>query len=382
MIPFGDLRRCYERLRPEIDGAVADVLSDGRFILGERVAAFEDRFARYCEVEHAVGVGCGTDAIALALRAVGVEPGDEVITTPLSAAFTALAISQIGAEPVFADIDDQSLTIDPAAVEAAITARTTAIVPVHLYGRAADMQPLLAIARAHDLAVVEDAAQAHGARCLGRRVGGLAHAAAFSFYPSKNLGAFGDGGAVTTDDPGVARSVRILRDGGQTDRYRHDQLGVNSRLDELQAAILSVRLRHLDTDNERRREIAGRYQEAVADSGRLRGPLAADAASNAYHLFVVRSSDRPRLVEHLRAFGVASAVHYPTPLHLQPAFGGAERSGELPGAERATAEVLSLPLFPELREDEIATICEAIRALSTDPDGPSPHLRHRTRSGK
>ncbi|HVL56766.1 MAG TPA: DegT/DnrJ/EryC1/StrS family aminotransferase, partial [Burkholderiaceae bacterium] len=262
-IPFGDLQRTRRRLAREIDAAVAAVLDSGWFVLGREVEAFEREFAQACGARHAIGVGNGTDALALALRAVGVAPGDEVVTTPLSAAFTALAISQIGATPVFADVDARRFTIDPERVAAAVGPRTAAIVPVHLYGQPADMDPILAIARERNVPVVEDCAQAHGARYRGRPVGTMGAAAAWSFYPSKNLGAFGDGGAVSCDDAAIAERVRLLRNGGQPTRYRHEIAGVNSRLDELQAAILRVRLRHLAEDNRRRGEIAARYSAAI-----------------------------------------------------------------------------------------------------------------------
>jgi len=368
-VPFGDLARTVARLRPEIDAAVADVLDNGWFVLGAQVEAFEGAFAAHSGAAHAVGVGNGTDAIALALRAVGVGPGDEVVTSPLSAAFTALAISQIGARPVFADVDADTLTLDPASVEAAITPRTRAVVPVHLYGRPANMDPILAVARARGLAVVEDAAQAHGASYRGRRIGTLADAAAFSFYPSKNLGAFGDGGAVTTDDPDVAARVRRLRNGGQTTRYNHVERGVNSRLDELQAAILSVRLRHLDADNARRRAVAARYDAALAGVPEVVGPAPAGDSLPVFHLYVVRSPDRDGLAGRLAAAGIGTAVHYPTPIHLQPAYGGAARAGELPVAEAAAESVLSVPIYPELDEAEVAAVAGALEAQAEPARG-------------
>ncbi len=366
MIPFGDLRRTYARHQAEIDAAVGAVLASGWFILGQRLAAFEADFAAYCGTAHAIGVNSGTDAIALALRAVGVAPGDEVVTAPLSAAFTALAVDQIGATPVFADIDARRFTLDPAAVAAAITPRTRAILPVHLYGQPADLDPILAVARAHGLAVVEDAAQAHGARYRGQRVGGLADAAAFSFYPSKNLGAFGDAGAVTTHDPAIAERVRRLRNGGQSARYRHETLGVNSRLDELQAAILAVRLRHLDADNARRRAIAARYTAALAGAPGITPPAAAADCEPVFHLYVVRAADRDALAAALAARGVETAVHYPTPIHRQPAY-AARGIGPLPRAETAAAEVLSLPIFPELTDAEVDAVCAALAAVAASP---------------
>lgn len=369
MIPFGDLKRTYARHQTELDAAVGAVMASGWFILGRRLAEFETAFAAYCEVEHAVGVNTGTDAIALALRAVGVGPGDEVVTSPLSAAFTALAVDQIGAVPVFADIDPRRFTLDPAAIEAAITPRTRAILPVHLYGQPADLDPILAVARAHGLAVVEDAAQAHGARYRGRRVGGLADAAAFSFYPSKNLGAFGDAGAVTTPDAAVAERVRRLRNGGQSARYRHDELGVNSRLDEIQAAVLGVRLHGLDADNARRRAIAAAYTSALGGTGggAIITPFVAPDVEPVFHLYVVRAADRDAVAAALAARGVETAVHYPTAIHRQPAYAG-RGIGPLPHAERAAAEVLSLPIYPELTDDEVRAVCTALAAVGAPAD--------------
>lgn len=363
-IPVGDLARTYARLKPEIDAAVGRVLQSGWYILGREVAAFEEAFASYLGVAHAVGVGNGTDAIALGLRALGVGPGDEVVTSPLSAAFSALAISQIGAVPTFADIDPRRMTLDPAALEATITPRTKAVMPVHLYGQPADMDGILDVARRHDLRVLEDCAQAHGARYRGRPVGGWGDAAAFSFYPSKNLGAFGDGGAITTDDPAVAERLRQLRNGGQSARYVHRLVGVNSRLDELQAAILGVRLAHLDRDNARRRAIAACYDAALAGSTWLVPPWAAPEVEPVHHLYVLRTADRAGLQARLAAAGIASDVHYPTPIHRQPAYAVRFRGGQFPEAERATDEVLSLPMVPELTDEEVERVAAALELES------------------
>lgn len=359
-IPVGDLARAYARLKSEIDEAVGRVLQSGWYILGREVAAFESAFAAYLGVNHAVGVGNGTDAIALGLRALGVQPGDEVITSPLSAAFSALAISQIGAVPAFADIDPRRMTLDPDAIEATVTPRTKAIMPVHLYGQAADLGGILAVARKHGLVVLEDCAQAHGARYRGRRVGAWGDAAAFSFYPSKNLGAFGDGGAVTTDDPAVAERLRQLRNGGQSARYVHSLMGVNSRLDEMQAAILGVRLAHLDRDNDRRRAIAARYDAALGQSSRLIAPWAAPETEPVHHLYVVRTADRAGLQGRLAAAGIASDIHYPTPIHHQPAYAARFHDAGFPEAERAAAEVLSLPMIPELTDEEVERVAAAL----------------------
>ena len=361
-VPFGDLSRVYTRHRTEIEAALAEVLASGWYVLGQAGEAFESAFATYCEAGFAVGVGNGTDAIELALRALGVGPGDEVISSPLSAAFTALAISRIGAIPVFADLAPGSCNLDPVAVAAAITDRTRALLPVHLYGQPADMDALLAIGRARGIPVVEDAAQAHGARWRGRRVGGLADAAAFSFYPSKNLGAFGDGGAVTTNDPALAERLRMLRNGGQSARYVHDILGANSRLDELQAAILSVRLRHLDADNARRRAIAERYTAALAGKAGIRPPAGSPEAEPVFHLYVIRSAERDALAARLAEAGVGTGLHYPTIIPEQPAYAFLD-APPCPEAATAAREVLSLPIQPELTEAEVERIVRALKAL-------------------
>jgi dTDP-3-amino-3,4,6-trideoxy-alpha-D-glucose transaminase len=354
-------------LRRELDEAASRVLGSGWFILGPEVEAFERELASALGARHAVAVGNGTDALFLSLRALGVGPGDEVVTSPVSAAFTALAVLQAGARPVFADVDPATLNLDPGKVEAVLSSRTKAIVPVHLYGHPADMDPILALARGRGVAVLEDACQAHGALYRGRPVGTLAGErgiGALSFYPTKNLGALGDGGAILVNDPALAATLRQLRNGGQSDRYRHELPGVNSRLDEVQAAFLRVGLRHLAAGNERRRALAGLYRAGLDGSGVE--PLREQPYARAvHHLFVVRHPRRDALAQALRERGVGTLVHYPTPLHLQPVFaplGG--RPGDLPVAERATSEVLSLPLYPELREEELQAVIEAVQEAS------------------
>jgi dTDP-4-amino-4,6-dideoxygalactose transaminase len=351
-------------LRRELDLAVARVLDSGWFILGPEVEAFERELAAVLGARAAVAVGNGTDALFLSLRALGVGPGDEVVTTPISAAFTALAVLQAGARPVFVDVDPATLNLDAGKVEAALSPRTKAIVPVHLYGHPADMDPILAIARDRGLAVLEDACQAHGALYRGRPVGTLAGErgiGALSFYPTKNLGALGDGGAILVNDPALASRLRQLRNGGQSDRYRHELPGVNSRLDEIQAAFLRVGLRHFPAWTERRRALAELYVQGLDGSGvaLLREQPYARAV---HHLFVVRHPRRDALARALRARGVGTLVHYPIPLHLQPVFaplGG--RPGDLPVAEKAGGEILSLPLFPELRDEQAQAVVAAVR---------------------
>jgi dTDP-4-amino-4,6-dideoxygalactose transaminase len=361
-IPLGDLRREYSRISSQIDGAVQRVLRRGWFILGEEVAAFEAEWAAYCDVAHAVGVGNGTDAIQLALRAAGIGPGNEVVMPAMTATFTALAVSMAGATPVFADIDPKRYTLDPTAFEAAITPQTAAVIPVHLYGCPADMAPILEIARRHKLLVVEDAAQAHGARYQGARVGGLGDAAVFSFYPSKNLGAYGDAGAIVTNDAALAGKARMLRHGGQRHTYQHEMLGTNSRLDEIQAAILRVKLPHLDGWNKRRRALAARYGAGLRDYAELVLPDAPEEVEHAYHLYVVRTSPRDALRDYLAGAGVTSSVHYPLGVHRQKAYAHlGYQAGSCPNAEKTAAEILSLPAFPQLSDHETEQIIRLIR---------------------
>lgn len=360
MIPVFDLQRQYAMLKPELDAVIASVLARGRFILGEEVAAFEQEFAAYCGVAHAVGVGSGTEALQLALAAAGMGPGDEVITVAHTAVATVAAIELAGARPVLVDIDPGCYTMDPAQVEAVLTSRTRAIIPVHLYGGPADLEPILTLARRHGLLVVEDCAQAHGACYRGRRVGGWGDMAAFSFYPTKNLGAYGDGGAIVTNDARLAERARLLRQYGWQERYISSLKGLNSRLDELQAAILRVKLRHLDEWNSARRALASRYTERLAGSG-LGLPVAPPDTEPVYHLYVVRHPHRDALQAYLQSQGIGTLVHYPVPVHLQPAYADLGYGpGNLPATEAAAREVLSLPLYPELGLGELDTVCDAV----------------------
>ena len=363
-VPFGDLKARVADLRPEIDAALARVLDSGWFILGPEGEALERELAAAFGSRDCVTVANGTEAIQLALEALGIGAGDEVITSPLTAAFTALAVQRTGARPVFADLDPVTLNVAPAAVERAVTPRTRALLPVHLYGHPADLDPILDLARARRLAVVEDACQAHGARYKGRPVGALSGVGAFSFYPTKNLGALGDGGAVVVNDPEVAGRVRRLRNGGQSDRYRHEVAGMNSRLDEVQAAVLRVGLRRLGAWTERRRALAALYRAELEGSG-VALPREQAYAGAVYHLFVVRHPRRDALAAALGERGIGTLVHYPIPLHLQPAFaplGG--KPGDLPVAEAAAREVLSLPLHPEMTDDQVRAVAAAVRELA------------------
>jgi dTDP-3-amino-3,4,6-trideoxy-alpha-D-glucose transaminase len=344
----------------DVRQAVDRVIARGWFVLGPEVSAFEQEFAAASGAAHAVGVGTGTDAIALILRALGIGTGDEVITSPLSAAYSALAIMMAGARPVFADVDPQRATIDPAQIEALIGPRTRAILPVHLYGQAADMAAIERVAARHDLAIVEDCCQAHIATSAGRPVGTIGVAGAFSFYPTKNLGALGDGGAVVTNDRALADRIKRLRNGGQTDRYHHQEPGINSRLDELQAAALRARLPRLTGWTARRRAIAARYRSQLA--GAPVELLPERDPGHVYHLFVVRTADRDDLQAHLAARGVETLIHYPVPIPHQPAL-AAERPADCPVAARMCGGILSLPLHPALRDDEVDEVAAAVHAF-------------------
>jgi dTDP-4-amino-4,6-dideoxygalactose transaminase len=365
-VPFLSLRPGDDR--PAIDAAIARVLDRGWFILGPELQAFEQELAAASGTAEAVGVGTGTDALSLILRGLGIGPGDEVITTPLSAAYSALAIMAAEARPVFADIDPARLTIDPRAIEAAITPRTAAIMPVHLYGQTADMPAILAIAERHGLAVIEDACQAHLATCGGRPVGTMGAAGALSFYPTKNLGALGDAGAVLTNDAALAGRIRRLRNGGQSSRYHHDEFGVNSRLDEMQAAILRARLARLPAWTARRRALGARYRAALAPvvaaaGDALRIPPELDPG-HVYHLFPVLSADRDALKARLEAHGVETLIHYPVPIPRQPAV-ATEEPADCPVADRICNQLLSLPLFPDLPDASVTTVVEALAASVT-----------------
>ena len=362
VIPAFELTRQYQEIREEIDGAYARVMGRGNFILGEEVAAFEEEFARYLGVKYAVGVASGTEALCLALLAAGISPGDEVITVPNTAVPTVSAISQAGARPVFVDIDPAGYTMDMARLEGAVTPRTKAIIPVHLYGNVADMAPLMDVARKHKLAVIEDCAQAHGAEYQGKKAGTIGTMGAFSFYPTKNLGAYGDGGMVVTDDESLARKLKLLRVYGLTDKekYLHTIKGINSRLDELQAAVLRVKLRHLDRWNKKRREIAALYTRLLSALPLIL-PAEPAYARHVYHLYVVRTERRDDLRRYLGRHNIGSAVHYPLPVHLQPAYADLKlAAGSCPAAEKCAAEVISLPMFPELKEEEIKFTAKTI----------------------
>lgn len=364
MIPQANPRAQYDSHRAEIDQAIARVLDKGRYILGEEAAAFEREFAAYIGVHFGIGVGSGTEALHLALRACGVGPGDEVITVSHTAVATVSAIELCGARPVLVDIDPRSFTVDSNKLDAAITPATRAIIPVHLYGQSADLEPILSIARRHNLRVIEDCAQAHGAKYRARRTGAWGDMACFSFYPTKNLGAIGDGGFVATDDAQLAENARLLREYGWRERYVSDMAGWNTRLDELQAAILRVKLQTLDADNARRRHLATLYDELLTASS-VTVPAAMPYGEHIYHLYVVRSARRDDLQAFLKQRGIGTLIHYPVPIHLQPAYRGRlGDAGSLPETERAAREILSLPMFPELNEAQVRQVAQAIREFS------------------
>ena len=360
MIPFVDLKSQYRSIKEEVDTAVARVLESGQFVLGPEVAAFEEEFAAYCGARHGVAVNSGTSALHLALLAAGVGPGDEVITVSFTFVATVAAIHYAGARPVFVDIEPRTFTMDVTQVEGAIGGRTKAIIPVHLYGQPADMDPIMEIARRRGLVVIEDAAQAHGAEYKGRRAGSIGHLGCFSFYPGKNLGAYGEGGMVVTGEPEYARAVRMLRDWGQERKYHHTLKGYNYRMEALQAAVLRVKLRHLERWTESRRRCAARYDKLLADSA-VSPPTPAPDRRHVYHVYAVRADARDALQESLQSRGIQTGIHYPIPVHLQEAYADSRYGpGDLPCSELAAREVLSLPMYPELSDDQIDAVCAAM----------------------
>ena len=361
MVPFVDLQAQYREIKAEVDAAIGRVVESAAFVLGREVEAFEAAFAEYTGARYCVGVNSGTAAIQLALMACGIGAGDEVIVPANTFFATAEAVSTAGATPVFVDADAVSYTIDATKIEAAVTERTRAVIPVHLYGQAADLGPISEIAARHNLVVIEDAAQAHGSLYRGRRVGALARAGCFSFYPGKNLGAYGEGGAVTTNDAEVARMVRMLRDHGSERKYHHELIGYNFRLEGIQGAVLNVKLRHLDRWNDLRRAHAARYDELLRGTP-LTLPREMEYARHVYHLYVVQAEARDSLQQTLSAAGVQTGIHYPIPVHLQRAYAALPyKPGDFPEAERQAARVLSLPMYPELRDEQLMRVADAIQ---------------------
>ncbi len=360
-IPLVDLKAQYATIKPEIDAAMQRVVNNTSFILGKEVAEFEKNFAAFCHAEHCVGTDSGTAALHLALIILGVKAGDEVITTTHTFIATAEVISLIGAKPVLVDIDPRTYNIDPTKIEAAITPRTRAIIPVHLYGQPAEMDAIMEIARKHNLRVIEDAAQAHGAEYRGRRAGTIGDVACFSFYPGKNLGAYGDAGALVTNDAALADHARMLRDHGRSEKYAHKLVGYGYRLDALQAAILGAKLPHLDAWNARRREIADYYTELLTNTD-IVTPYVPPHIQPIYHIYCIRSKNRDGLKQHLKARGIETGIHYPIPLHLQPVYQNlAYNAGDFPETEKAANEILSLPMYPELTDAQAQQIVDAIK---------------------
>jgi len=364
-VPFLDLKAQYESIREEIDTAVRRVIERTAFAGGPFVAEFERDFAAAVGAKHAIGVSSGTSALWLALVAAGIGPGDEVITVPNTFIATAEAVSLCGATPVFVDIDESTYTMDPALLERAITPRTKAVIPVHLFGQTADMDPILDVARAHGLMVLEDAAQAHGARYLGRPAGSMGDAAAFSFYPGKNLGAYGEAGAVVTNDALLAERIRMLRDHGQERKYSHRMIGWNARMDGIQGAVLGVKLRHLKEWNDSRRANARLYAEALSGMAGVVTPSEARGRRHVYHVFAVRVPWRDEVMKKLKARDIGCGIHYPVPVHLQEAYSDLGlKEGSFPVAERCAGEFLSLPMFAELTAEQIAFVArEFVRAV-------------------
>jgi dTDP-4-amino-4,6-dideoxygalactose transaminase len=360
-IPLVDLKAQYLCIKDEIDAAIQRVVDSTSFIMGPDVRAFEGEFARFCGVRYAVGVDSGTAALHLAFLACDIGPGDEVITTPHTFIATIGMLGRVGARPIFVDIDPRTYNMDPAKIEVAITERTKAILPVHLYGQPAEMDPILEIADKHGLKVIEDAAQAHGAEYKGRRAGSMGHVAIFSFYPGKNLGAYGDAGAVVTDDGEIAEKVRLLRNHGRRDKYEHLLQGFNYRIDTLQAAILRAKLAHLEEWNEARRRHAAAYRGLLSDLD-LVLPYEPEHVRAAYHLFVVRLQERDALLEYLKERGISTGIHYPIPIHLQPACRHlGHKEGDFPITEGCARQVLSLPMYPELTQAQIQEVVRAIK---------------------
>ena len=365
-VPFLDLGAQLGAIEADLKQAIDRVIAAKSFVLGPSVEQFEEHFAAYCDIRHAIGVSSGTAALHLALLACGIGPGDEVITTAHTFIATCWAITYAGARPVLVDVDPETLTIDPQRIPAAVTARTRAIIPVHLYGQPADMDPIMAIARQHHLAVVEDACQAHGARYKGRRVGSIGDIGCFSFYPGKNLGAFGEAGAVVTNDATLAAAVRKQRNHGQAQRYHHDLLGFNYRMDGIQAAVLNVKLRHLDHWNSRRREHAHAYDALLAACPGLRLTRQRGDSESVYHLYVVRSDRRDALRAYLAEQGIDTGLHYPVPIHRQPAYAElGYAAGDFPITEESCATLLSLPMYAELAPRQVAYVAQTVCTFQT-----------------
>jgi dTDP-4-amino-4,6-dideoxygalactose transaminase len=363
-VPFLDLKIQYKSLQDEILNGLTAVMENTAFAGGSFVARFEEEFAAFCGTKYAIGVGNGTDALWLSLLALGIGPGDEVITVPNSFIATAEAISYTGATPVFTDVREDTYTMDPDLLEKAITSKTKAIIPVHLFGQTADMDPIIGIAEKHGIAVIEDACQAHGAEYRGRKAGSIGKTGCFSFYPGKNLGAYGEGGAVTTNDAAVAEKVKMFRDHGQSKKYYHDVIGWNARLDGFQGTVLSVKLKHLNGWNEARRSHAATYSKLLSGVPGVKIPTIADYAKHVFHIYAVRIQGRDKLIADLGEKGISCGIHYPVPIHLQKAYAFLNlKEGSFPVAEKCASEYVSLPMFPELKPEQVEYVAEKIKEL-------------------
>ena len=361
LIPFLDLKAQYRQIKPEVDAAVARVIDSAQFVLGPEVTAFEERFASYCQVRHCLAVNSGTSALHLALLAAGIAPGDEVITVSMTFVATTAAILYSGATPVFVDVDPRSWTIDPGLIETAITPRTKAIVPVHLHGRMADMDSIMEIARRHNLIVIEDAAQAHGAEYKGKRAGSIGDIGCFSFYPGKNLGAYGEGGAVVCNDPTFARRISLLRDWGQETKYNHVLPGYNYRMDGIQGAILNVKLDYIESWTEARRSIASTY-DGLLMGGQYQRPAPSPDSRHVFHVYAIAVDQRDDVQRALQAAGIGTGIHYPIPVHLQKAYAGLGRQpNDLPVTESLAKRFLSLPMYAELQPEHVSAVAHALK---------------------
>jgi dTDP-4-amino-4,6-dideoxygalactose transaminase len=368
VIPFLDLRAQYRQIKPSIDSAIAAVVDSAQFVLGPEVAAFEERFASYCGAKHCIGLNSGTSALHLALLAAGIGPGDEVITVSMTFVATTAAILYCGARPIFVDIDPDTWTMNYKLIESAITPRTKAILPVHLHGLMAEMEPIVEVARRHGLVVIEDAAQSHGATYKGKAAGSLGDIGCFSFYPGKNLGAYGEAGAVVTNDPDLARKMSLLRDWGQDSKYRHVLAGYNYRMEAIQGAVLKVKMDHIENWTEGRRAVAAQYDRLLADS-RCQLPAPPAHSRHVYHVYALRVPDRDRVQEALHALGVGAGIHYPVPVHLQKAYAElGYRRGDLPVTESAADEFLSLPIYAELQAGQVAEVVAQLKKACVDAE--------------
>jgi len=363
-IPFLDLGAQFKYIQPQIEQAIGEVLASHAFAGGPFVEKFEQQFARFSHREFAIGVGSGTEALWLALKALGIGAGDEVITVPNSFMATVEAIVFCGATPVFVDIDDRTYNMDPQKLEQVLTSRTAAIIPVQLYGQMADMDPIMEFAKRHNLYVIEDACQAHGAEYKGRQAGSIGHLGCFSFYPGKNLGAYGDAGAVVTNDHQWANKIKMLRDHGQSKKYQHDLMGWNARMDGIQGAVLSVKLEYLPQWNEARRRHAAHYNELLGNLDNVVIPSEVQDRKHVYHVYAIRSNRRDALGEYLESRQIAHAIHYPVPLHLQPAWSSTGSHGSFPIAERFTAQTISLPMFPELTAEQVSYVADQVKQFA------------------